>query len=269
MTTFPKYALSLLGNNGNKGEEADMKKSNFVLAAIGFICFMIVTFESKATVAEGSQDLLKIAAIFQDENILINEWSLYAREKVENLNSSDEVSDYVEKLKQKHTEWDWTSKTSKDHVETAAVLKSGSRTEIIKILSTPTAGEFQTYVIYEVKGHKFGPEAEKQLPELFESRLSDIFRGNVTVFSCLKGEFSVKIDETLPKMEQLLDSFQAKEIESLKEENFIAASAYSTMFTNEIDTKEGQMNLQIGMRSQGLGAKTTLVVGTPILTIEY
>ena len=29
------------------------------------------------------------------------------------------------------------------------------------------------------------------------------------------------------------------------------------------------MNLQIGLRYQELGEKTTLVVGTPILTIEY
>ena len=29
------------------------------------------------------------------------------------------------------------------------------------------------------------------------------------------------------------------------------------------------MNLQIGIRSEGLGAKTTIVVGTPIITIEY
>ena len=29
------------------------------------------------------------------------------------------------------------------------------------------------------------------------------------------------------------------------------------------------MNLQLGVRKQGLGAKTTIVVGTPIITIEY
>ena len=29
------------------------------------------------------------------------------------------------------------------------------------------------------------------------------------------------------------------------------------------------MNLQLGLRKQGMGGKTTLVVGTPIITIEY
>jgi hypothetical protein len=41
------------------------------------------------------------------------------------------------------------------------------------------------------------------------------------------------------------------------------------MFANSIDGKNGSFNLQVAVRSEGLGAKKTIVIGTPIITVEY
>jgi hypothetical protein len=41
------------------------------------------------------------------------------------------------------------------------------------------------------------------------------------------------------------------------------------LFTGSIENQRDNMNLQIGIRSERLGGKTTIVVGTPIITIEY
>ena len=67
----------------------------------------------------------------------------------------------------------------------------------------------------------------------------------------------------------LLQAFQAQEIESLKEDSFISTTAYSPLFGETIQTMTDEMNLQLGVRKQGLGGKTTIVVGTPIITVEY
>ena len=67
----------------------------------------------------------------------------------------------------------------------------------------------------------------------------------------------------------LLQAFQAQEIESLQEDSFISTTAYSPLFGETIQTMTDEMNLQLGVRKQGLGAKTTIVVGTPIITVEY
>ena len=67
----------------------------------------------------------------------------------------------------------------------------------------------------------------------------------------------------------LLQAFQAQEIESLKEDSFISTTAYSPLFGETIQTMTDEINLQLGVRKQGLGGKTTIVVGTPIITIEY
>jgi hypothetical protein len=75
------------------------------------------------------------------------------------------------------------------------------------------------------------------------------------------------MDKVVPTIaSDLMEIFDAKEIEALKEDNFMSVSANSPMFSDSIGR---DMNLQIGIRSEGLGGKTTIVVGTPIITIEY
>ncbi|QED49704.1 YwmB family TATA-box binding protein [Cytobacillus dafuensis] len=247
-----------------------MKTTKLILLIIGITGLVIINIGNKTTVAEGELDLLALASILQDENILITEWSLHAREKMENVESLEQVQNLTEDLKQQFYNWEWTSKSYEKHLETVAVLNSNAQSETIKILTTPINGQVQTYVIYEVKGKGWQEKVEQKISKQLESRISDIFRGNATFFSCLKGEFNDRIEKTLSnEMENLLTAFNAEEVEALSEGNFISTSAYSTMFDKSIATKGKDMNLQIAIRNQGLGGETTLVVGTPIITIEY
>ncbi|MEW8972031.1 MAG: YwmB family TATA-box binding protein, partial [Mesobacillus sp.] len=66
-----------------------------------------------------------------------------------------------------------------------------------------------------------------------------------------------------------LKAFQAEEVEGAEEESFISTSAVSPLFDKSL-SNDHEMNMQLGLRkTDRLGAKTTLVVGTPIITIEY
>lgn len=246
-----------------------MGKAKLVLIVIGIICIMMINMGNQTTIAEGELDLVTIASTLQDENIIIREWSLYAREKMENIQSIEDVMNYIGKMKQQFPDWEWNITSTKRHLEAVAVLKMEGKTESIKI-STPIKGPVQAYVLYEVKGLDWNQQLQFELQQQMSNRISDIFRGNPIYFSCMKGEFNDKMNKTLSKkMERVLNAFQAKEIEGLKEETFLSTSAYSTMFKGSVKTNENEMNLQIGIRHQGLGGKTTLVVGTPIVTIEY
>ncbi|MGN7399365.1 YwmB family TATA-box binding protein [Cytobacillus praedii] len=246
-----------------------MKKTKKIFAIVVLIGFMLVNLGNKTTVADGELDLLKIASVLQDENILISEWSLHAREKMEMLDEA-EIKEYTKELQQQFPNWEWSVQSSVGHSEAVAVLKHGNKTETIKILSTPIKDQYQTYVIYEVKGQGWNQKVQENLPKRIADRITDIFRGNATTFSCIKGEFNDKIDKTLPlEIKHLLAVFKAKEVEALKEDAFISSSAYSTMFSESVEAGEKEMNVQLGIRNQGMGGKTTIVVGTPIITIEY
>ena len=62
---------------------------------------LIVVFGSRLTAASGDDALVKIADVFQTEDILLEEWSFYAREHLVDLKTEKEVQEYVKELKLK------------------------------------------------------------------------------------------------------------------------------------------------------------------------
>jgi hypothetical protein len=224
------------------------------------------------TKAAGELDLIKIISAFNAENIMLDDWSMYAREHLVNLKSEKEVKEYAEKLQQKFPNWNWSeTKTSQEWEITAVSPTSKHHKEILQMMATHTKQPMDAYIIYRVSGKEWNKQTESFFTsDQYQNRLADIFLGKPTFFSCIKGESSDKIETALPKMvKNLLSIFNAKEIEALKEDTFMSVSAHSPLFAEPIINEKNNMNLQIGVRQEGLGANTTIVVGTPIITIEY
>jgi len=247
-----------------------MKKISFILSIFGIIGFIVLQAGNKTTVADAEHEIQTLASVLQNENILITGWSLYARETLENANGQEDVKDLVEDLKAKLPNWTWTVGNDSNHGEIVAVSKSSRLHEKMKIISTDINGQIHTYVMYEVRGQSWDKDTEAFLSKNLPSRIFDIFRGNATTFSCIEGVINDKIDSALPVYKsKLLKAFNAKEIEGLEEDSFISTSAFSPLFDKSLSS-EHDMNLQLGLRkTDRLGGKTTLVVGTPIITIEY
>ncbi|KON86141.1 hypothetical protein AF332_04430 [Sporosarcina globispora] len=247
-----------------------MRNLAITISIIAIIGFMMINIGNKTTVAKGEFDLLTLASGIQDENILIKNWTLHAREKMEDLQTIQEVKAFTFELQTKYPDWEWSfQRTEKSWEAEAIIKKTDTQSETVKVLSTPTKGQVQTYVIYEAKGQGWKKEQNKLAAEL-NSKISDIFRGNATIFSCIQGESNGKIKKSLPDTAtKLLAAFNATEIEALKEDQFISVSANSPLFGESIVTNGSEMNMQLGLRTNGMGTKTNIVIGTPIITIEY
>lgn len=246
-----------------------MNKWTLATVIIAIVFLVILKSWDFPAAAKEKIDLLNIIAILKDEEIHIKEWSLYAREKADHFQSLEEVKEHAESLKEKFPDWKWTINENLSHWELIGTNRTEGRKEYIKILS-PTTNSSQTYMIYELKGSHLNKESEHFIKEKWSATVFDIFRGNATIFSCIKGEFSDNINTTLPKsINRLMALFQAEKIESIEENDFVSTSAYSPLFADSIKNNDKEMNVQIGMRNEGLGARTTIVVGTPIITIEY
>ena len=142
--------------------------------------------------------------------------------------------------------------------------------ESIRIMQTVTDRQVQTYIVYEMTGKGWNEETREFIEGSIVNRINDIFHGKSTTFSCVYGDFGDKMSKSVSEhVKPLLQAFQAQEIESLKEDSFISTTAYSPLFGETIQTMTDEINLQLGVRKQGLGGKTTIVVGTPIITVEY
>ena len=253
------------------------RNSQILLSVVTIISLILVVMGNKTTEANGGlsekdMDLVKIGSILQAEDIMLDEWTFYAREHVDGLKSEQEVKEYAKQLQAKFPDWKWsTINTSQKWEVTAVSPTSKHHKEMLQIMATHTKQPVNAYIVYSITGKEWNSAAKAFFTtSQFKNRLTDIFRGKPTIFSCMKGTVGDKMYEALPKTaNHLLSVFNAKEIEALKEETFMSVSANSPLFTGSIENQRDNMNLQIGIRSEGLGAETTIVVGTPIITIEY
>jgi hypothetical protein len=251
--------------------EKYMKKHIDKFLIIVIISLIIVLVGKGSTKAQETMDLLTIASVVQGEEIKVDEWSLYAREKIVISKDQRDVTKVETALKNQFPTWKWTHSSDHQQSTTTAVSTEPSPyEEKLTIVSTPTKQHIHAYVIYEVTGKAWDAHTERFLKQESSKRISDIFRGNPTIFSCISATLDGKMKSTLSsRINGLLTAFKADEIESIRENNFISVSASSQLFEETLKRNHDNMNLQLAVRSQGLGSDTTLVIGTPIITIEY
>ncbi|MBA4536657.1 YwmB family TATA-box binding protein [Bacillus aquiflavi] len=250
-----------------------MNKISLTALLISIILFSFFFLENTATIANNKMDLAILAETLQDEDVVIKEWSLHARKITPEMNSKEEINQFFKQLKKQFPEWDWTTKKSERHYEIKGELlnlSSQPYNETIHLRSSANKNKFETYITYEIKGYKWSKEAELFVSKIAKKKIDDIFRGNVTIFSCIKGEFSDRIEKALSrKANKFLTILDGEEIEALSEDSFVSVSAYTPLLGEVISNETNKMNLQLALRTEGLGARTTIVVGTPIITVEY
>ncbi|MBS4175433.1 YwmB family TATA-box binding protein [Bacillus sp. FJAT-49736] len=244
-----------------------MKSKMIFLIFVFSACFMLVNYGNKTSAESFITDINKIAEMVKGQKGSIDEWSLYARESID-IHSMTGWEKEIKTLKKQFPLMEWFI-DQKSGIATG-IVEHKDYVETIKLMSTPRKNSTISYLLYEIKGHSWNSSFAKKIDQILPEKLDVLYREKPTIFSCIKGEFNDKIENVLLKeKEQLLHEFQAKEIEALKEKDFYSVSAFSPLFTESIPTKNKKMNLQIGLRKNGLGAKTTFVIGTPIITIEY
>ncbi|CAH0345097.1 YwmB family TATA-box binding protein [Bacillus sp. CECT 9360] len=245
-----------------------MKKLLPYIVFIGFIGFM---FGNSTIVAKNKTDIITMTEFMQhDRNVEIEEWTVYAREKNTEIRSETDFNKAVKKVSKAFPHFKWKVDKHQDEWKARAEYKNigTGLTESIKLVATGKKAEPVSYIIYEVKGQSWEDRHALFFENDFQNRLSDIFRENPTIFSCIKGVINDNIEKDLSnEIGRLLELFQAREIESIKEDRFISVSAQTSLFEQTLTNEK--LNLQLALRTDGLGGKTTFVVGTPIVTFEY
>jgi hypothetical protein len=95
-----------------------------------------------------------------------------------------------------------------------------------------------------------------------------IFHGQEHIYTCVKAYRSAKMKLALiDEGKRYLNLFSAAPIERLQEKTFVSISAYTKTWNNAIYTANKKMNIQAALRNDG--ERTIIVLGSPIITMEY
>lgn len=247
-----------------------MKKNIVILLILSIVVSSAYEIIGKWTVSANlSSDIDEIMDKIKRTNGKVTGWSLYTRESI-SVSSENDWIHQVDLLKMRFSNMSWKVDKEENRLVAVGYIERKNYVESIKFLSTPTNDLYSSYLIYELKGTHWNKQMAQNLKEKIDGKLDVLYSEKPVIFSCIKGEFSDKIDKVLSsEVSQILTSLNANEKEALKEKDFYSISAYSPKLKESIPTKDNQMNLQIGLRKTGIGANTSFVIGTPIITIEY
>ncbi|MDQ0162602.1 YwmB family TATA-box binding protein [Aeribacillus alveayuensis] len=248
-----------------------MKKKS-VIAYLFMIVLTIIIMGKETMIGAMSDEtnVKKIVEGLQSENIEVDEWSLYVKHPL--TVDSENIPNEVKRLQREFRQFIWVEERKGDVIKWIGKHKHKGlhMNETLQIVTTRINHHSQSYILYQASIKGWHEKNWGEINHYFKNEILSKFKGNYTIFTCVKGYTSDKMKSVLHlKADRILDKFRAKSIESLTESDFISISGYTPKWDSTIPTKNGNMNIQIALRSAGLGGKTTVIVGTPIITTEY
>lgn len=245
-----------------------MRKYTNVALLLSILCVVIIFIHSKPIIAHTENDLAQFASVLKHENILITEWSVYAREVLP-ISTTNEVEQLASRVMEKFPTWKWRTNQTNEQLEIIGRLQQSNYEETISIISSHK-NNGKTLLAYKITGNLWNEQVNHFVKMETEIKIDDIFREKPTIFSCIKAEFNDRIEKDLSFIaKEVLQAFNGETIEQITEDSFTSITAYSPNFKEKIHHHKNNINLQIALRKDGLGLHTTVVVGTPIITIEY
>ncbi|MEI5909109.1 YwmB family TATA-box binding protein [Bacillus spongiae] len=246
-----------------------LKKRFIILIVIG--CFFLWFAENMSIAANNySQDIEKLADAMQVIDGRVEEWSLFTRER-KNFSTIKEFTHFVENMQDKFPNAEWQEKRENEQLIIKAHINGTFTEELTFIYNDSQQHATVGFITYELRGNQWDKVTLKEVNKIVNGRVFQLFSGNTAFFTCLKGSINDTLEEVLENQKKpLLSILNGKEMEVLHEEDFYSISIYSEDFEQIVPLKgQKKMNVQIGLREDRMGYETSVVIGTPIITIEY
>ncbi|MCM3718353.1 YwmB family TATA-box binding protein [Fictibacillus phosphorivorans] len=220
-----------------------------------------------------TNEVAHIIDVLKEKGVKPDKWTIYFNGELGFISKGLGYKQ-AEELKRDYPEFRWAaSEDESGHYKMIGKFhhKELGLTEKVTIITYPQKEQLSSYFIYAVEGPVNTNQNWKEIQRLLDSRIRESVGGNPKIFSCVTGTYGDKmVVDLYSQANELVQAFSGVPVEELKEETFVSLSAYTEQWEQAIYTgHQNKMNLQVALRSEGLGSKTTVTIGTPIITSEY
>jgi hypothetical protein len=247
-----------------------MKKWTMTITAI-LLIFIISSGYAKD---DKTNEVAHIINVLTEKGARPDKWTMYFNGQLGFTSKGLGYLKKAEELKRNYPEFSWVvGKDEAGHDKITGLFQRDELgvTEKVTIITYPQKEQNATYFIYAIEGLVNTNQDWKEIRRLIDDRIQDSVGGNPKIFSCVTGTYGDKmVVDLYSQANELVQAFSGTSVEELKEETFVSLSAYTEQWEQAIYTgHQNKMNLQVALRSEGLGSKTTVTIGTPIITSEY
>lgn len=248
-----------------------MKKWTMTITAI---LLLVMITSGYAKTDEKTNEVSHIINVLTESGAKPDKWTMYFRGQLGFTSKGLGYLKQAEELKSDYPAFSWAvGKDEAGHSKMTGLFERNDMgiTEKITIVTYPQKEQTASYFIYAVEGLVNTNQNWKEIQDLIDNRIQESVGGNPKIFSCVSGTYGDKmVLDLYSQANELVNAFSGVSVEELKEETFVSLSAYTEQWEQAIYTgHQHKMNLQVALRTEGLGSETTVTIGTPIITSEY
>ncbi|QDP41647.1 YwmB family TATA-box binding protein [Radiobacillus deserti] len=240
-------------------------KSRFILVVTVILVGIVSSFNSLRSVSSSHLTELKdMVSVVEAQGLEVEEWEIQMKESLSRM-------DYPQMLQTLHTELASYEFWMEDGEKALKFIwdnphKSQQGNERF-IMLVPNAQEQDVQMTYVVSGTNWTKSTEAYYSKTIDDKINVVFSEKMSKYTCLTTMSSDKIN-SVDFFETLKEKLKVQPLKNMKENDFEVLSGYTPHWSSSIPIADGQMNVQAAART-GLGGKTTITIGTPIITTEY
>ncbi len=245
-----------------------------VVLLLGLVAVQFANSLGGHSNVQAANDLLELA---EEKNWDIDEWQFLIRDEQGIILDRGAFEQHVHIVSKELDGWELTAFDTSEQEWKAVLTHQVPDTdmqETISLFAYPQQGQNQLSHTYTLQGSYAHTLSSKQLEPLLDKRIDFFSLNEATVYTQIKSSqnsISFENGKPLPDVaNDLLQTLHAETVEALQEESFVSFSGYLKDWDQAITTNNQDMNLQLAIRQEeGLGSRTTVTIGTPIITTEY
>lgn len=249
---------------------------------LGFVFSMLgyVHLQSNAIDIQSYQrSLTDIYQLAEKENLAIHEWQVRMRdERKETIHNKEEFAQLVDSWTKQLHDWkktdvslhgnEWVAQFTYHNV----ALQTTESVQLFAYLS-PGQDDYTYLMTYDVIGLMTSELEFNKMYDMLDERTRLLGLNSADVYVQIQAAHQPVVTKQISNIEyaeKWIKALGAKTVEALDEETFVSVSAYNPAWSPVLKTKENKMNVQVALRQEErLGGRTTVTIGTPIITTEY
>ena len=208
---------------------------------------------------------------FEQTDVNFKFYNIKINATVANKNSEDDIKQMcVEIIRCFDISEDkikWNIKKEKDEMKIYAEVKDNTYSISFAAIKKNNKEYYIIIDILNNKVYKNIVDIYPNLDKLLRERSVD-----VEISTCMAVEYTknLQLDKSNDILENILYNMSAKEIDRIRDNNYISVTAYSNLLVeNDLEYLDDKINLNIGIRYSENEDKTLIYMATPIIKLEY
>ncbi|MFC4386522.1 YwmB family TATA-box binding protein [Gracilibacillus marinus] len=231
---------------------------------IGIIIFIITTtLLWRETLATSQTDVLQpiddMYEAITEQQFKLKKWQLMIRENRTIL----DIHSFIGKLEG----YKIKESTNEQGVKKYIAEDTHKEIEVSESIVIVAIDDKRYQIMYEISSSKYSKEVQKDYMEKINRTTNELFTDNAQYFSCIEA-LNDGIMDIVCLIKKLTKQLQIDTRNQLTDENFSTWTGYTPKWEQTIVMDDYKQNAHIAVKNTE-DNQTELIIGTPILVIEY